>query len=125
MEEIKKSMAFRVSQMFAVSALVCVSYILIAPYIFKLLFPQYLASVFASQILALAILFQPKGLIETLITAHGDIKKKYATSISSNLIRVTLLAALVPFHGFMGAAIAIVISEFISSIIYFVAYKRL
>ena len=124
-EDIKKSMGLRVGQMFLVSLVICITYILIAPYIFKILFPKYMASVLASQILALAILFQPKGLVETLITAHGDIKKKYTTAILSNISRIILLGILIPVYGFIGGAIAITLSELISALIYYLAYKRL
>ncbi len=124
-EDIKKSMGLRVRQMFVVSSLACIAYIVAAPFIFKILFPKYLASVFASQILALALPFQAKGLVETLITAHGDIKKKYTTSLLTSLSRVILLAVLIPLYGFIGGAIAITASEIISAGIYYRAYKKL
>jgi O-antigen/teichoic acid export membrane protein len=125
MEDVKKSMGLRIGQMFLVSLFICIAYIIAAPFIFKLLFPKYITSVLASQVLALAILFQPKGLIETLITAHGDIKKKYATTILSNISRIILLGILIPVYGFIGGAIAITLSELISGLIYYLAYKRL
>ncbi|HEY0908368.1 MAG TPA: oligosaccharide flippase family protein [Candidatus Paceibacterota bacterium] len=125
MEEVKKSMGLRTMQMVLVSSAACIAYIIAAPFIFKIFFPKYMASVLASQILALAIPFQAKGLVETLITAHGDVKKKYVTSIATNASRLALLGILIPPYGFIGASIAIVASEAVSAVVYYFAYKRL
>lgn len=125
MEEVKKTMTLRIQQMFIVSSFICIAYVLAAPLIFKILFPKYLSSILASQILAFAIPFQPKGLVETLITAHGNVKKKYTTSLLTNISRIILLCIFVPIYGFMGAAIAITVSEIISALIYYKAYKSL
>lgn len=123
--EIKKTLPLRALQLTIASVAFATAYIAVAPYLFKLLFPQYMSSVFASQLLAGTLVFQAKGLIETLIIAHGEVKKRYIASVSSNIIRIALFTILIPAHGYMGAVYAIVIAEAISSAIYYAVYKSM
>lgn len=123
--DIKKTLPLRILQMFSVSVLVAGIYILLAPFLFKFLFPQYIESIFASQLLAIAILFQPKGLIEATIDAHAKIKKKYISAFSTSTVKLILMLVLIPLYGFIGAISAIIISELVSSIILLFLYKRL
>lgn len=124
-EEIKRSLPLRVLQMTTASVVIATAYIFAAPFIFKIFFPQYMSSVFASQLLAGTMIFQAKGLVETLIIAHGEVKKRYIASVSTNVIRIALFVVFIPLHGYMGAVYAIIIAEAISSAIYYGVYKTM
>ncbi len=123
-EEIRMSMGLRLRQMGLVSIAIAAVYILAAPLIFKIFFPQYLASVFLSQLLALAIVLQPKGLIETMFLAQGEIKKRYTVVILTNVTKIALLCVLIPTHGILGAVIGSIATEIVSTIIMYIAYKK-
>lgn len=123
--DIKKTMPLRLLQMFSASVMIAGIYILIAPFLFKILFPQYMESIFASQLLAIAIIFQPKGLIEATIDAHAAVKKKYISVFSTSTVKLILMLILIPLYGFIGAISAIIISELVSAIILLFLYKRM
>lgn len=122
--DIKKTMPLRLLQVFSVSAVIAVSYILIAPFLFKFLFPQYLGSVFPSQLLAIAILFQAKGLLSATFDAHAMVREKYISVFSTTMIRLLFTVTLIPFYGIMGAVLAIILSELTSTIILLFLYKK-
>ncbi len=115
--EVRASLGFRTRQLFYVIVPVVVVYILIAPFLFKIFFPQYVSAILYSQIFALILLMQPRGLIDTAITAQEKVGKRYASIVSLNLSRIVFMCALVPFYGIMGAIVAAILSEAVNFII--------
>ena len=124
-ESIKEVMPLRLKQVFIFSAIMAGLYILAAPLIFRVFFPQYLSSVLGSQLLALAIILQPKGLIDVFITAHGRVKERYVYTITTSVSRIILLAILIPLYGFMGAIFATITAEIISAMVLLILYRRM
>lgn len=124
-QEIEQSLSLRIIQMTVLSTLMALIYVLAIPYIFTFIFPQYTAAIFPSQLLSIVILLQPKGIIETIIIAQGDIKKKYLTTIIPQISRIGLFILLIPPYGLLGAISGIVISEIIATISLVIIYKKL
>jgi len=124
-KEIKKTLPAKMLKFFIVLVPLVLIYILLAPYIYKLFFPQYIESVFYSQIFALVLLFQPLTLINTTFAAYAHKKKIYFLSITTSLIRISLLLVLLPFYGILGAILAILGTRFISFFILLFLFKRL
>ncbi|MBA3551089.1 polysaccharide biosynthesis C-terminal domain-containing protein, partial [Patescibacteria group bacterium] len=124
-DEVKKTLPLRIFQMTVVSCIMAGAYIISAPFIFRTFLPQYIDSVFWSQLIAITLIFQSKGLIETLIIAHGKIKLRYIAIITNHSIRIILFLILIPLYGIQGAIIGTLISEFVSAIIFAVIYKKL
>ncbi len=101
-----------------VSALFCVAYIITAPVIFTILFPQYLAFVNLSQFASIAIIFTPLTFF-TLSTLHGRHDKKSTlqyTTITTILSTVLLLIGSL-FGGTPGVTFAFVVSSALSGIL--------
>ena len=124
-EDVKKMIPLRMMQISIILALVVISYILAAPYIFKILFPQYIDAVRYSQFFSLFLLFQSKEFISTTIIAHAKIKKNYIITITQSVAKILLLLILLPLYGIMGAIIAILLSEIISTIILFILLRKM
>ncbi len=118
-EEIKKGMKRKVWQLFLLAAVTTISYILIAPYIFRLIFPQYLDSIFYSQIYALAIMTLPFSLILTTFEAKLMKKELYLLQINS-FLQIILSLFLVPKFGVSGAIFSRLIVKFIN--IFFIVF---
>jgi polysaccharide biosynthesis protein VpsE len=114
----------RTKQMFLLLLATTILYIFAAPFLFKIFFPQYISSIFISQLLAISILFQPRNLADQLLFVHGNIKDRYLITIPSQIIRLALLIILVPAFGLIGAVSAIILSEFGNALVIAYAYKR-
>lgn len=122
--ELSASVPLRMFQMTVASGVCVLAYILAAPYLFAFLFPQYMSSVFASQLLALALLLQSKGIIEIALVTHGDMKLRSIAILSSQVAKILLFVLLIPSYGLMGAVIAVLVGEALSAIILLISYKR-
>lgn len=81
-------------------------YALLAPYLFELLFPQYLASIPYTQLLSLTILGALMSIPNTILRAHKKVKELYTLQISGSVIQIFSLVIGVAFFGIMGAIVA-------------------
>jgi O-antigen/teichoic acid export membrane protein len=123
-EEIRISLPLRLKQITILSIIATIGYIVLVPLLFTYLFPKYLVSITISQILALTILFQGKGVIESLLIAHGEIKKRYAAILTSQAIEFVFYCTLIPMYGLWGAAWATVLAEAGAAATLYVMYRR-
>jgi len=110
-EDLKASLPYRV--IIATVALVpfVLAYILVAPYLYALIFPQYMDSVIYSQVFAAIILVTPMTIFGKVLTAHAKQKQLYIVRMTSSVFKIVLLAALVPLYGLWGAIAALMISR--------------
>ncbi len=123
-EEVHKMLPTRLKQMIFVSCTMVLLYIVAVPFLFKYLFPKYLASVLVSQVLALTIIFQSKGVIDVFFTAHGQIAQRSKAILSSQAIEFALFFVLIPLFGLWGAVSATVLSEVIAALAFIFIYSR-
>jgi O-antigen/teichoic acid export membrane protein len=86
-------------------------YILAAPYIYKLLFPDYTESVILSQILILGLLFKSASLYERVFEAHALKNIQHITITSTLFVKIFALLLLLPVFGLWGAVSAILIEH--------------
>lgn len=112
--DVKNNLPFRVVQLLFLSIIAMAIYILVAPLLFKFLFPQYPEAVIMSQVIALTFLLQPKGLIETMFLAHARKKEQYINTVITHTIKIILLISLIPLYGIWGAIASIIIADIIS-----------
>lgn len=100
---IKQTLGERMLKLFLIMAAIVTAYFFAAPYIFALLFPQYMEAVVYTQIYSLILLLFPLKLIGTVFQAHAHTKALFATSTFSPLVRITLAVILIPTFGIPGA----------------------
>lgn len=86
---------------------VCIAYVLAAPYLFKLLFPKYLPSLPFSQIAVFYTLSAITYPFAIFLNAHKKIRENYAIAISSFFAKVGCLLVFVPIFGIWGAVIGL------------------
>jgi O-antigen/teichoic acid export membrane protein len=83
-----------------------IAYIIAAPYIYQLLFPQYLESVLYSQI----FMFSAFALVGTvplsILSAHKKTKEQYTLSTIQPILQCAAYLILIPLYGILGAIIA-------------------
>ncbi len=94
--------------------LMSVLYILTAPYIFKILFPQYIESVFYSQVFSISLITGITTILSQLLAAQKKVKAQYIFNTLQPLTTITLYLILIPIFGVLGAILAFVAGRFIS-----------
>lgn len=90
---------------------VTIVYIVLAPFVFDVFFPQYRHAVFASQVVALTIPFSTRLVFQGLFEARGKIREQYTVNIFSGLLLILTFSTLIPLYGLMGAVYARLISR--------------
>ena len=92
-------------------------YIFLAPYFYKIFFPQYLESVFYSQIFSISLITIITILPETALRAKMAKKQLYQLNFFSPIIQIILLFLFINLYGLLGVILARVIWRFVNSII--------
>jgi len=123
--EIKKTLPRKMLKFLIIIIPIVIIYILIAPYLYKFIFPQYTNAIFYSQIFVLILLLYPKGLMATIFVTHSYKKETYFINITMSIIKIALLLILLPFYGILGAILAIIGTEFISLILLIFLFRKL
>lgn len=125
MEKIRTTLPHKIILLYALIIPIVIAYIIAAPYIFFLIYPQYTAAVFISQLLMLQLLFFPLTLISTAFTSQGHKKKLYVSTSAYAAIRIVLLLILVPLFGIYGAVITILLTSTLSnSLLLFLFFRN-
>jgi O-antigen/teichoic acid export membrane protein len=99
-------------------------YILAAPYLFNLLFPNYPESVIFTQVLALLVLSMPRGFYVQALTAHAMKKEIYMSRLCVSVLNIIFLLILLPLYGIWGAVSALLASHFFSNILIRFLFNR-
>ncbi len=100
-------------------------YIVLAPVIFKILFPGYSTSAtFISQIFSLSLLYYPGNLLSLGLIKRRDTRSIYAMNIVYLAITVISLIILIPLFGLMGAVVSKVIVRSLQAATQFYLLKR-
>ena len=89
-------------------------YIVVAPFLYKILFPRYLNSVLYSQIFAVSLITIIGILPLTAFQSQMAKKQLYQWNIYGSLIQIILLFFFVYFYGLIGVILARVTSRFIN-----------
>lgn len=105
---------YKLGVMSIVIAILSLLYILVAPYLFKILFPQYIKSVYYSQIYALSTISIIGVAPLTLLTTQNKTKEQYQYMIILPITRLIFFIIFIPLYGIMGAIIAWVLSRIIN-----------
>ena len=127
-EEVSKNISklWRKLALYALALLgVAFVYALIAPFIYQLLFPQYMESVLYSQIVALSLLGGVGTLAYRLFEAQKKTKAQYSISIAQHLIQIALFLIFIPLYGILGAVIALVLGRLFMTIQTLIVIRRI
>lgn len=121
---IKKEMRRRFVQLAILTAIIIVVYILCAPFIYKIMFPQYIESIFYSRIFMLSFISAPTVLITTLFQSKKKKKELYIFNITQSFFLIATLSVLIPFYGIMGAIIARILMRLFGLILVLILFKK-
>ena len=124
-EDLQETLGAKVRKMEYIIAPLVILYVVLAPFIFKIAFPQYLDSVVLSQVLSLLLLFVPRSLFTTALKAQMKTKELYIFRIVSPLLRIGFVLGLVIPFGLWGAVWAAIITEFCKYFLSFWLFKKI
>lgn len=99
-------------------------YILLAPWLFSIVFPSYTEAISFSQALALGLIFVPITTLQQALTAHQKMRALYTNSIINNTIKIILLVTLLPLFGIWGAIYSILITQLIGAVVVSTTFLR-
>jgi O-antigen/teichoic acid export membrane protein len=91
--------------------------IAIIPFVYHFIFSQYANSIVYAQVYALMLLTVPAILFGQALTAQVQTKALYHINISTNVVKIIALLALLPFYGLWGAIIALLLTRFLQAIL--------
>ncbi len=103
---------------------IVILYILSAPFIYAILFPQYLDAIFLSQIFTISLVLSSALLPITALQAMGQKKALYSFNISQALLQIALIILLIPLLGLIGAIIARVVARFLNLFLSLYFFKK-
>lgn len=123
-EELQKSAPRRVG-MLALYAVILISiYVPLIPYFYQFFYPQYLDSVFYSQIYSLTLFGVIGSVLDSHLLAHKKKKELYISRTVNPILKIALCFLLIPPFGLMGLVITQIITRGFSGFLsyYFVAH---
>lgn len=112
------------NRLLLISIVFVIFLILLAPWLYQILFPQYMNSVPLFRILSLVILAAPFTLFFTSLLADMKKKELYTIRIISPSIKIALFIILTPILGIWGIVAAILVSETIKSLLSLYLFSR-
>lgn len=124
-EVIVKTLPRKLGLMFLLVVALIIIYIVAAPAIFNLLFPQYQEAVFYSQLAAPVMIGSLIPIINAAFLAHKKIKTVSALTIIQPLIRIALIVGFWYWLGFIGLIAARIIDQWVGVAVYGVTLKYL
>jgi len=114
-EEIKKNLPKKILKASILILGVIIIYIILAPFFYKIFYPQYTESISYSRLFAFTLLVFPVSMMTLSLQAKMKVKELYKILTINPIIQIVLLIVLVPLYGILG----IIIARLISNIIYF------
>ena len=125
-QELKTTLPKKIFKLFLLIIPIIVLYIIFAPFIYKIIFPQYLDSVIYSQVFVFFLIVTiPTTLLSTSFLAQMKKKELYIYQTVSPIIQIILLLTLVPLYGIWGAIFALLITRFSNLGLLLFLFKRM
>jgi O-antigen/teichoic acid export membrane protein len=101
-QSIRDGMNNKMLWLFVVSAVVVIAYIIVAPYLYLLLFPTYIASVKYSQVYAISLLGTYVGPANSYLSAKKKVRAQYISTIINSVLQIVAILVGIIFFGLWG-----------------------
>jgi O-antigen/teichoic acid export membrane protein len=108
---VQRTLTNKIIRFSLLTGIVVLAYIIIAPFVFPLVFPAYSDSVGYSQLYALSLIPMSLVIPISFLQAHEAKKELYVYNISSYILQCILLIILIPAFGLTGAILARILSR--------------
>lgn len=122
---VRNSIPKRSFQLFILLLIITILYILVAPYLYTLLFPKYHEAIFYSQLTALAFPTFVLLLPYSVLQAQIEEKKLYEISLYSSIFQILSLIFFVYTLGLLGAIIAKIVYRIFFLLIVYSNFRKI
>jgi len=122
--DIRKHVPKRSVQLFAMTVLVVIFYIMLVPYAYHLLFPKYEEAIFLTQLAILALPSMVALIPMSALQSQLKQRELYHFNVQSSVILIVLTVGLTILYGLMGAVIARVVSRYFNLILAYYHLSR-
>jgi O-antigen/teichoic acid export membrane protein len=123
-DDIQRDMKNKMGWFLILSIVVVSSYVVLAPFVFRLLFPAYLESVWYSQIFALWILTLPFEPAYVYLAARRLTHELYISNIVYSIMQITTLFVGIMLWGLAGVIFARVFTRCAIGFLNYILYRR-
>ncbi len=123
LEELKSTVPKRTILLLGITIVIILGYILIAPFVYKFLFPQYEESIFFTKIYVFALLGTIAIIPGTIFISQQQTKKLYTLGVIISITKIILLFTLTSIYGLLGAIGAIIIVKLLTVVLYYLNLK--
>lgn len=121
---IKKEVVRKTWFFAAGSVSIVITYILLAPFIFKTLFAPYKQYVFLSQIYALSFAFNYGGLFFNFVETSRKAKDVLSLNVTISILSILTVFISLKFYGLLGLVVGYSFIRFSSSVIKYIYFKK-
>lgn len=123
-EAVKKELLKKVAKFSLVVGIVIIAYVLSIKFLFLLLFPKYLESVWYSQLYALTLIGFPLSLVYTYFQSQALTNIILPYKITIHALQIALLAVCIYFYGLIGAIIARILGQIVGIPLIFFFFRK-
>lgn len=116
--ELQRSLPRKILFLILGMSAIVLLYIIVAPFLFELLFPAYLASVPITQVLALSLILVPGSLFYDALSSHMKKRELYISQTILPIIKIGLFLILLPPFGVWGAVATTLIWQVITFLLF-------
>lgn len=109
--ELRMSLPRKVGLLYVFIIPAIIGYVIVAPYVFELFFPQYISAVLYSQVYSLIFLLLPISLFTDVFMGHAKHKVLYKDTIIISLFKIVITLVLVPLYGIWGVLASLLITQ--------------
>jgi O-antigen/teichoic acid export membrane protein len=113
--DIRSGMRHKILLLVVFYAVITAAYILVAPFIYKIFFPNYMDSIFYTQVYACSMLVFPLGIANSYLSVRKKVREQYLVTVASGIFQIVAMAFGVITWGLIGLVIARVVSRFFTS----------
>lgn len=115
--EIKNGIWHKVGILALIMIFIITAYIIFVPFLFKIFFPKYIASVIYSQIISISLIFAVlAGFLATVMESQKAKMDLYKYNVYTNVINIATLFPLIHYFGIKGAIASKMIARIFSFI---------
>jgi len=124
-QEIKKTLPKKLLKTTVLIILGIGIYIILAPYFYKIFYPQYMDSVLYSRLFAFTLLVFPMSMMMLALQAKMKTKELYKINIIRPIIQIIFLLILTPLYGILGVILATLLSHIFYFFLAWYFFKRI
>jgi len=124
-QTIKHTLPGKIMKILPFTIIMALVYFAAAPFLYKLIYPQYIGAAIYSRFYAISLAILPLAIFNTALAAQAQKKKLYFVSITGSSLKIILLALLLPAYGIAGAVATLIIKQIYDNICQYLLFKRM